>query len=106
MKEHPTIPAPTRAALAELQGMIAARYPETQFAVFRGEDPEGWYLRAVVDVDDPDEVTELVLDRLVDLQLDEGLPLHVIPIRTPERLASLRAQQVAERHHVTPAPLS
>ena len=106
MTEHTTIPAPARAALTELQGMIAARYPATQFAVFRGDDPDGWYLRAVVDVDDPDEVTDLVLDRLVDLQLDEGLPLHVIPIRTPERLAALRAQQLAEHHHVTQAPLS
>ncbi len=106
MKKHMTIPAPSRDALAELQGMIAAGYPGTQFSVFRGDDPDGWYLRAVVDVDDPDEVTDLVLDRLVDLQLDQGLPIHIIPIRTPERLATLRARQVAERHDVARTPLS
>jgi hypothetical protein len=50
-------------------------------------------LLAVADVDDPDEVGDLVVERVVALQVDEGIPLHVIPLRTPER----------ERHSRPPA---
>jgi hypothetical protein len=36
---------------------------------------------------------DLVMDRMLQLQLDEGIPIYVIPIRTPERVAALRQQQ-------------
>ena len=67
--------------------MIAARYPTVAFEVSRGHDePRNVHLTAVVDVDDTDEVLDLVIERVVDLQTEEGIPVHVIPIRTPERL--------------------
>jgi hypothetical protein len=77
-------------ALTELQDMIAARWPEASFTVSRGEDPEGLYLDAAVDLDDPDDVMDLVVDRLLELQVDEGLPVHVVPLRTPERAAAVK----------------
>jgi hypothetical protein len=74
-------------ALAELQGMIRARYPSTEFRVRPGvDDPETTYLVATVDVDDPDEVLDLVLDRLMRLQVDDGLPICLLPVHTPDRV--------------------
>jgi hypothetical protein len=86
----------TRQAIAELQGEIRRRYPTASFEVSRPpDDPDGIHLTAVVDVDDPDEVGDLVIDRVVELQAEEGIPIHVIPIRTPERVqASLQAASV------------
>jgi hypothetical protein len=76
----------TRQAIAELQSAITARYPMTSFEIERGpEDPASIHLLAVADVDDPDEVGDLVVERVVALQVDDGIPLHVIPLRTPER---------------------
>ncbi len=82
-----------RAAVAELQDMIRTHYPATVFTVGEGEDPNGIHIRAVVDVDDPDEVTEVFIDRMIDLQVDDGLPVYVFPVRTPAREAAERQRQ-------------
>jgi hypothetical protein len=77
----------TRQAIQELEGVITARYPTTTFELARAaDDPHSIHLLAVADVDDPDEVGDLVVDRVVALQVDEGISLHVIPLRTPERV--------------------
>lgn len=77
----------TRQAIQELSETIAARYPTTTFELARAaDDPRSIHLLAVADVDDPDEVGDLVVDRIVALQVNEGIPLHVIPLRTPERV--------------------
>jgi hypothetical protein len=76
-----------RRAIQEVREIIAARYPTTAFELARAaDDPRGIHLIAVADVDDPDEVGDLVVDRVVAFQVDEGIPLHVIPLRTPERV--------------------
>ena len=94
--EHERLSDPRiEAAVAELQGLIRAHYPTTTFTVGEAEDPDGVYLRAVVDVEDPDEVTALFIDRMIDLQVEEGLPIYVVPVRTPERRTALRQQQAA-----------
>jgi hypothetical protein len=78
-------------ALGELRGIIAKRYPTATFEVARGHDePENIHLLTVVDVEDADEVLDLVIDRVVELQVDERLPVHVIPVRTPERIEASR----------------
>ncbi len=82
------------AALAELQGIIQARYPAATFVTFRGEDPDGMYLEATVDIDDPDDVVDLVIDRLVELGDDE-IPVHVIPVQPWERVE----QQLRDHPH-------
>lgn len=81
-------------ALQELEGIVTRRYPGTTFEVARAADePESILLWATVDVDDPDEVIDLVLDRMLEMQIDDGLPVHLVPIRTSERiLAELRAE--------------
>ena len=76
-------------AVAELQGTIADRYPGARFSLSHPDDePASLELTAVVDVDDPDDVLDLVVDRVVQFQVDDGLPIHVVPIRTPERVAA------------------
>ena len=77
----------TRQVIQELEGVIAARYPTTTFELAHAaDDPLSIHLLAVVDVDDPDEVGDLVVDRVVALQVDQGIRLHVIPLRSPERI--------------------
>ena len=87
------------AALAELRETIASAFPSATFAIETGDDPEGVYLVPTVDAPDTDVVFDLVVDRLVDLQVDERVPVYVFPIRTPERI---RAELEAERRHGRP----
>ena len=94
------------AALAELQRLIEKRYPDATFVVFHGEDPEGLYLRATVDVEDTDEVMDAVVDRLHELQVEEELPVYVLPVRTPEREAALLEQVSKQKRSAAPIPPS
>src|SRR5690348_5751015 len=83
-----------QSAVTELQGMIRQRFPQAVFEVSRGEDPNGVYLDAIVDIEDPDEVMDLVIERLVQLRVEEGLPVHVLPQLPTERsLEAVRAQR-------------
>jgi hypothetical protein len=99
-KEYPLgLEARMQQAIAELESAILQRYPGARFEVsVAADDPRQIHLNAVVDLDDPDEVGDLVLDRLLQLQVDEGIPLHVIPLRTPERIeAAAAAERSAQR---------
>ena|SRR5437763_14622185 len=88
-----------QAAIDELRETIRQHYPEASFALSRGiDEPEQIHLTTSVDLDDPDEVLDLVLDRLLELEVDEGIPVYVIPIPTPERiLAQLRSSPRPQR---------
>ncbi len=93
-EQSPSLDRRTRQAISELQGAIARRYPTASFEVSRAtDDPASIHLVAVVDVDDPDEVADLVVDRVVELQVDERIPIHVIPLRTPERVTAAREER-------------
>jgi len=82
------------AAIAELQALIGQRYPDATFSLSHPEDePTSVELTAVLDVDDPDEVLNIVIERVVQLQVDEQLPIHVVPIRTPVRVAAYLAER-------------
>jgi hypothetical protein len=86
-------------AVHELSSLIRQRYPAAAFEVEPGEDdPEVTHLTTTVDVDDPDEVVDLVIDRMLELTIDEGIPVYVIPIRAPERVAKLRQEERTQRH--------
>lgn len=84
-------------AIAEMKERITRHFPATTFEMYQGEDPVGIYLIAIVDTDDMWEVADLFMSRLVDLQVEEGLPLFVIPEPTPERNAAILAERAAER---------
>jgi hypothetical protein len=80
-----------QAALDELQAMIAGRYPEATFEVHKGYDPAGIYLLATVDIEDIDEVVDVYADRMLEMQVEEGLPVYVVPLQPIARsLAQLR----------------
>jgi hypothetical protein len=89
-------------AIAEIQELIASRYLAATFEVGEGDDPEGIYLGATVDVADMGDVVDLFLERLVELQVEEGLPLFVAPVRPVDRVvAELRRRPAL----ALPAPL-
>ena len=82
------------AAVAELRGMILSRYPEASFDVAPGTDPDGLYVTVTVDVEDTDEVFDLIVGRLLDMQVDEGLPVYVLPVRPVERVVAERRERM------------
>lgn len=95
--------------LSELQERIRAQFPAATFEVARGaDDPREIHLLTTVDIEDPEEVLNLVIDRLLELQIDEDLPVHVIPLRLLGReLEALRAgrqAEAADRGTSQPAP--
>ncbi len=77
-------------AVAEMKALVRTRFPTATFRLDRSdEDPTLVHLTAIVDIDDPDEVTDLVIDRMRELLVEEGLPLVVIPIPSPDRVAAM-----------------
>jgi hypothetical protein len=98
MTDEPNIEItpPIEATIAELKGMITVRFPDATFAVRERYDPPGISLVATVDIDDTDEVFAVVVDRLVDIQVEEGLPVYVVVLQPIERvMAEMRRQEQA-----------
>jgi hypothetical protein len=78
-------------AIDELVALVRRRYPNASFEVAPAEDDAGIvHLYARVDVEDPEEVADLTMDRMLEMQVEDGLPIYLIPLRTPERIAALR----------------
>jgi hypothetical protein len=75
-------------AIAEAAARILAVYPDATFRLIEGEDPIGLYLDAYTDAEDAFAVLDLVSDWLVDLSVNAGVHLHVIPL--PQEAAALR----------------
>ena len=83
-------------AIDELKRLITDHFPQAAFVVEEGFDPDGIYLVTTVDIADTDEIIAVVGDRLVELQVDEGLPLYVTPLRPIDRVvAELRNRKTA-----------
>ena len=68
-------------AIEELEDLIRNRYPSASFKVWK-EDHQEVYLTAAVDVEDTDDVVDLVIDTLLDIQVERGLPLVLLPVST------------------------
>jgi len=57
------------------------------------------YLDATVDVVDTDEVMDVVVDRLLAMQVEEDLPVYVIALRPVERvLEAMRSAKLRRRY--------
>ncbi|MGH2458721.1 MAG: hypothetical protein ACRDIY_07630 [Chloroflexota bacterium] len=93
--------------------MIRLRYPAARFVIALGDDPEGFYLKATVDLADVDEVVnQELLDRLFEFQVEQNLPVYVIPLQPMDRVlqeigttpaqASLRLPFVREPTRIMP----
>ena len=85
------------AALDELQALIQHRYPDATFTISEGEDPDGIYLRATVDVEDIDDVVAVFIDRLVPLQVEDALPVYVLALRPVERIGAMLQASATKR---------
>ena len=71
-----------QAAARELKASILDRYPTATFRLSRAADEQrSWNLWTTVDVEDLDEVSDLVTERALDMRVEEGIPIHVVPIR-------------------------
>ena len=85
--EHFALDTPRmQAAIMELQGLIRQHYPNTTFEVVHGDDPIGMYVLATVDVEDTEAVVDVYIDRLLELQIDAGLAVYVVPVRPLARV--------------------
>jgi hypothetical protein len=93
---HGTLTPRMEEAVSELRELIRARFPQASFVVEEGSDPEGIFLVTTVDIPDTDEVIDVIGDRLVELQVDEGLPIYVTPLRPIQRvLAELQEPEAS-----------
>lgn len=96
-EREPRITARMRDAITELKQRLTRRFPEATFEVRRSpEDSRTLHLLTTVDVEDRDEVMDVIIDRMMEMQIEQGLPLFVIPLRTPEREASARRERDLE----------
>ncbi len=75
-------------AVHELELLITECYPQATFEVSEGDDPDGIYLAATIDLDDATPVLDAVRERLLQYQVDEQLPVFVVPLRPIERVLS------------------
>jgi hypothetical protein len=97
IEEQPITDPRVLAAVNELEELVRSRYPEASFRMGRGQDdPEAVYIYATVDLEDTEPVVDLVIERELEL-LEEGLPVQVIPLRTPERNAAIWREQERAR---------
>jgi hypothetical protein len=87
----------TQAALDELRGLIRAAYPTATFDIKWGREPIGIYLTATLDIEELDDADGLVTSRLMEMQVEEGLPVYVDLEQPRERvLTERRRRQEAE----------
>lgn len=95
-----------QAALAELRSKILSRFPGATFTISHGDDPEGIYLEPEVDVDDLDDVAEVIMGRLLEMQVAEGLPIYVVPVWPERRIVEYLRRQKSGAFAEPPAAVS
>lgn len=101
MSTPPThaVDARAQCAVEELQSLILQQYPAATFALQQGQDdPEAIHLLVTVDLEDTDAVLDLVLERMMDLQIEQRVPVFVIPVRPPERVSAMH--EAARTRHI------
>ena len=84
-------------AIHVLTHLILQRFPGTTFDIQPGDHSSATFVTAVVDLDDPDDAVDCFIDRLLDLQVDEGIRLHIVPVRSPARRDAMLAQLATAR---------
>jgi hypothetical protein len=101
--EHePKLTARMQLGVTELENLVRQRYPHANFQVRRStENPRIVHLVTTVDVEDRDEVMDVVIDRMMELQIQDKLPLFVVPVRPRERTLAMLRERAASGH---PAP--
>ncbi|MBM2827276.1 MAG: hypothetical protein HW403_1340 [Dehalococcoidia bacterium] len=59
--------------------MVVASFPEAEFQVYEGEDPQGVYINAYTNTPSGWNVINVVSERVTDILLDEGYNIGVVP---------------------------
>jgi hypothetical protein len=86
------------ATIDEIRAAVLERYPGTTFRFTAGEGPDTVWMWATVDIDDPDEVGDLVAEKVINLVIDDRNPLLFIPVWPRERNeAYLRERAASDR---------
>lgn len=95
------------AALVDLRALILQRFPNAQFSVVYRDDPPGTRLRVIIDTADleSDDVLDVVIDKLFEVQVEQGLPVYVIPVQPLSRLPE-QIQNASVRHMPTDLDIS
>lgn len=103
-EREPKLSARMESAIEELKGLIRQHYPDATFKITRSpENKNTILLKPVVDVEDRDEIMDVVIDRMMELQIEEKLPLFVIAVRPRERaLEIMRQQEEARKKRAQP----
>lgn len=70
-----------REAVKDFKRRLLDRYPDATFEVKVGGEPDGVYLMATIDHENSFEVLDHIMDRILEVQVEEGLPVYVIPLR-------------------------
>lgn len=70
------------AAIDEIEQLILAAYPGAVFEVSSDEESGATWVTVWADFDgnDWDDVVDIYIDRLLDIQDDQGLWLHFMPV--------------------------
>ncbi len=68
------------AAVAEVERRIQQWDATATFVRAWGDDPPGLYLETLLDRDEPMDVLDSIGDHLLELQVKQGLPLHMVPL--------------------------
>ncbi len=90
-------------AVEELKGLVREHYPEAGFRIARSPaDPRIIHLWATVD-EDSDIVMDAVIDRMMEMMIEDKLPIFVIPVRPRERALTMRAEARATAEQTTDA---
>ena len=73
----------THEAVSELKAVISSRYPDARFELTRAsDDPTNYNLVVTVENVDPDDVGDLVIERVVEMRVEESIPIHIMPIQS------------------------
>ena len=86
-EQEPRLGPRMHAAVEELKALVRQHYPDATFEVASSpEEPCIVHLWTTVDVPDTTEVVDAVLARVLELQIDEGLPIYVVPVQPVPRV--------------------
>ena len=74
-----------RTAIEDLKRLVLAHYPSATFTVEPSvDDPYAIHLVTTVETLDTTDVLDTVFDRMMEIQIEQGLPIFVIPVRPVE----------------------
>lgn len=80
-------------AVEELKSAVLEHYPDATFALRSGDDPEGLFVVATIDVEDSTDVIAAISNQLFDIQVERYLPVYVVALRPIPDVAAANVQR-------------